>query len=73
MPTMNSDTIKGRPCRITCMWPQRDPAVQKSEVGSIFIKNLDRSIDNRALYDTFSSFGNIISCKVRIQNFYRNV
>jgi len=30
----------------------------------VFVKNLDPNVDNKALYDTFSMFGKILTCKV---------
>ena len=64
--TMNNTPIKDRPCRI--MWSQRDPSIRKSGVGNIFIKSLDPEIDHKVLFDAFSDFGNILSCKVALDD-----
>ncbi|GFP92220.1 polyadenylate-binding protein 2 [Phtheirospermum japonicum] len=54
--------LNNKMIRVT--YSHRDPSIRKSGTANIFIKNLDKAIDNKALHDTFSSFGNILSCKI---------
>ncbi|PON67170.1 Polyadenylate binding protein [Trema orientale] len=59
---LNFNLVNGKPIRV--MYSNRDPTIRKSGTGNIFVKNLDKGIDNKALHDTFSTFGNILSCKI---------
>ncbi|VDM27762.1 unnamed protein product [Toxocara canis] len=68
--TINFDTINGRPIRI--MWSQRGSTTGRPLSGNVFIKNLAKSIDTKALYNKFSEFGNITSCKVAIDDHSRS-
>ncbi|CAM6036437.1 unnamed protein product [Sphagnum compactum] len=61
---LNFNPVNGKPIRI--MYSHRDPSIRKSGTANVFIKNLDKAIDNKALFDTFSAFGTILSCKVAI-------
>ncbi|XP_060747560.1 polyadenylate-binding protein 1-B-like [Tachysurus vachellii] len=62
----NFKPLMGRPMRV--VWYQRDPALRKSCVGKLIIKNLDKSVDNVTLFETFSVFGKVLSCKVVANN-----
>ncbi|KAK7283283.1 hypothetical protein RIF29_12703 [Crotalaria pallida] len=59
---LNFTPLNNKPIRI--MYSIRDPTARKSNTANIFVKNLDKAIDHKALYDAFSSFGNILSCKI---------
>ncbi|KAF7697294.1 polyadenylate-binding protein 1-like 2 [Silurus meridionalis] len=61
--TLNCVPIMGKPMRV--MWCQRDSTIRKSGVGNLFIRNLDvETDDNLTLFDLFSCFGKVLSCKV---------
>lgn len=60
----NFELLLERPMQV--MWSQWETTWRNREVGKIILKNLDKSIDNLALYDTLSHCGRILSCKVRI-------
>lgn len=58
----NHEDLKGRPMRI--MHSQRNPSLRKSGVGNIYISNLHKDIDDKALHDTFATYGSVLSSKV---------
>lgn len=62
--SLNFREVGGKPVRV--MYSHRDPSIRKSGTANIFIKNLDKEIENKALHDTFSAFGPILSCRVAL-------
>ncbi|RLM48741.1 hypothetical protein C2845_PMPSC004508 [Panicum miliaceum] len=59
---LNFAPLNGKNIRL--MFSNRDPSMRKSGCANVFVKNLETSIDSKSLYDMFSSFGTILSCKV---------
>jgi polyadenylate-binding protein len=53
-------SIKGRLVRV--MWAQPRAERRKESNYVIYLKNLDRTIGEKTLHDTFSAFGSVISC-----------
>lgn len=59
---LNFTSIKGRQCRMMPL--QRDKSLPEHDIGTVFVENLHEKIDSKTLYETFSVFGDILSCKV---------
>jgi polyadenylate-binding protein len=53
MEVMNFALLNNKPIRV--MYSNRDPRSRKSGSANIFIKNLDKIIDNKNLHNTFSA------------------
>ncbi|XP_047670264.1 polyadenylate-binding protein 1A-like [Tachysurus fulvidraco] len=58
----NFELLLDRPMRV--MWSRWEPTAKLIKGSNVIIKNLHQSIDDIALFDTFSVFGRIVSCKV---------
>ncbi|KAK3522214.1 hypothetical protein QTP70_032776, partial [Hemibagrus guttatus] len=61
---LNFEPFLDRPMHV--MWSEWELMAKRINGGNIFIQNLDESIDSVALFDTFSKFGRIVSCKFQI-------
>ncbi|CAM0903911.1 unnamed protein product [Alopecurus aequalis] len=66
MEILNFAPLNNKAIRV--MYSNRDPSSRRSGSANIFIKNLDKTIDNKTLHDTFSAFGAILSCKVAMDD-----
>lgn len=62
----NFTRILGKPCRLMKIFKNLDQ--QKKKGGNIYVRNLAPTVDSKLLYDTFSMFGPIISCKVSVND-----
>jgi len=60
--TLNFQNVWEKSMRI--QWSQRDPSQRRSCVGNLFIKNLEKSISDKELHDSFIKFGKILSSRV---------
>ncbi|VVC38547.1 RNA recognition motif domain [Cinara cedri] len=60
--TMNCSELNGKPIEIAWSW--RDPAIQKCQNANLYVKGLKADINAKCLYEAFTSFGELISCKV---------
>ncbi|GFQ04091.1 polyadenylate-binding protein 2 [Phtheirospermum japonicum] len=62
MEVLNFTPLNGKCIRIS--YYNSDPTLRITGVGNLFVKNLGEEMDQKSLYNMFSPFGNIISCKL---------
>jgi len=49
---------------IRIMWNNPDDTLRKSGDGNLFVKNLPKDFGSKTLFEIFSPFGKILSCKI---------
>jgi polyadenylate-binding protein len=59
---LNYTLILGRACRL--MWFKKDKSSREMTKSNIFIRNLEKSVTVRELYNEFSKYGTIFSCQI---------
>ena len=62
---MNYTKLDGHAIRVSLAHPDFQK-IRSSGKGNVVLRNLDPEIDQRQLYDAFSQFGEIISCKIPV-------
>jgi RNA recognition motif-containing protein len=62
----SDQTIFLQPLRL--MWKNQNSTLIKSGVGNLFVKNIPDLFNSKSLFETFSNFGKVISCKVIFDN-----
>ena len=59
---MNLRKMRGKSVRI--MWDERDTSIRHNTKNNLFIKGIPKTTTPREVYEYFSQFGDISSCKV---------
>jgi polyadenylate-binding protein len=62
---LNYTKLDGAPIRIIHADPETRNIVRSGK-GNLFVKNLDPTIEDSQLHDAFANFGDILSCKIAI-------
>ena len=59
---LNMKRLKGKALNI--MWHERDNSIRYNNKANLFIKGISRNAQPRQIYELFSKYGEIISCKI---------